>query len=169
MDPLASNPFTVFTFIAAPAVMTNAAAVMSLTASNRIARAVDRSRALVVELAKAGAVAEDIRPFRIREVGVAHDRAVLLNRALAAFQFAFGFFAAASILALVGATFGHFQLTYLMYGNVLVALVSMALAVGGVVRGAYLLVRESQMAYRVLREETAYIMHGLVLPPSPDL
>ena len=44
MDPFSANPFTVFTLITAPAVLTNAAAVMSLTTSNRLARAIDRGR-----------------------------------------------------------------------------------------------------------------------------
>ena len=45
MPPFTTNPFIVFTFIAAPAVLTNAAALLGLTTSNRIARAIDRARA----------------------------------------------------------------------------------------------------------------------------
>src|SRR5262245_31170372 len=98
-----SSPFTVFTLIAAPAVMTNAAAVMSLTTSNRLARAVDRARALVKELA--GPVKGDAeeRAFHVREVETARERAELLIQALASFQVAFAFFATATLVALVGA------------------------------------------------------------------
>ena len=42
MDPLITNPFAVLTFIAAPAILTNASSVMALGTSNRFARAIDR-------------------------------------------------------------------------------------------------------------------------------
>jgi hypothetical protein len=169
MDPLSSNPFIVFTFLAAPAVMTNAAAVMSLTTANRIARAVDRSRALVAELADPGATPADIRAFRVREVEVARERAVLLNRALASFQLAFGSFATATLVALLGAFVGHFELRYVGYGVFLLVLACMAVAVGGVARGAWLVVRESRMAYAILREETAHVLRVLIVPPDEQV
>ena len=68
MNLLTDNPFIVLTVIAAPAVLTNASAVMSLTTSNRIARAVDRGRALVAELSKPEPMPVEKRQFRIREV-----------------------------------------------------------------------------------------------------
>ena len=46
MDPLATNPFGILTFIVAPAILTNASSVMALGTSNRFARAIDRARAL---------------------------------------------------------------------------------------------------------------------------
>ena len=93
----ADNPFVVFTVIAAPAVMTNAAAIMSLTTSNRLARAVDRSRALVAELKKAEGESAEERSLHLREVEVARQRAELLIQALAAFQVAFAAFATATL------------------------------------------------------------------------
>ena len=38
-----TNPFTVLTFIAAPAVLTNASSVLALGTSNRFARVIDRA------------------------------------------------------------------------------------------------------------------------------
>jgi hypothetical protein len=43
---LATNPFVVLSYVSGPAILTNAAALMLLSTSNRFARAVDRSRAL---------------------------------------------------------------------------------------------------------------------------
>ena len=43
---LQSNPFFILTFIVAPAILTNASALMVLSTSNRFARAVDRARDL---------------------------------------------------------------------------------------------------------------------------
>ena len=40
------NPLATLSFIVAPAVLTNAASVMVMSTSNRLARAVDRAREL---------------------------------------------------------------------------------------------------------------------------
>src|SRR5229473_6503272 len=49
-SPITENPFAVLTLIAAPAVFTNASSVLSLGTGNRLARVVDRTRALVKDL-----------------------------------------------------------------------------------------------------------------------
>jgi hypothetical protein len=46
MSPFNENPFAVMTLIAAPAIVTNAASVLTLGTGNRLARVVDRSRGL---------------------------------------------------------------------------------------------------------------------------
>ena len=55
MDPTAAvvaatNPFAALTFIAAPALLTNTSSLLLLGTSNRLARAVDRVRALTAHL-----------------------------------------------------------------------------------------------------------------------
>jgi len=40
------NPFAILSFIVAPAVLTNASSVLSMSTTNRLARAVDRAREL---------------------------------------------------------------------------------------------------------------------------
>src|SRR5207237_9799103 len=50
ITPVADSPFAVLTLIAAPAVFTNASSVLSLGTGNRLARVVDRTRALVKDL-----------------------------------------------------------------------------------------------------------------------
>ena len=47
MPALDTNPFAILTFIAAPAVLTNASSVLALGTSNRFARAIDRTRAMI--------------------------------------------------------------------------------------------------------------------------
>jgi len=168
MEPLgASNPFVVFTFIAAPAVMTNAAAVMSLTTANRLARAVDRGRALLAELTKSDGQASDKRHFQVREIGVAHRRAELLIRALGAFQLAFGAFAAASLVALLGACLALVAPKIVVTLTLFLVVAVMLLAIGALTHGAGLLVHESRLAYTILHEQTLAIsslQHGL--PPG---
>ncbi|MGL4552829.1 MAG: DUF2721 domain-containing protein [Gemmataceae bacterium] len=162
MDPLAAgNPFVVFTFIAAPAVMTNAAAVMSLTTSNRLARAVDRGRALLVELSHPEPLPPELRDLHLREVEVARQRAELLIRALGAFQLSFGSFAAATLVALFGACLGLVAPRVVVVVTLFAVVGCMAVAIGGIVTGAGLVVRESRMAYTILREESAHVLRML--------
>ena len=162
MDLLTGNPFIVLTVIAAPAVLTNASAVMSLTTSNRIARAVDRGRALVAELSRSETMAVEKRQFRIREVEVSQRRAVLLIQAMAMFQFACGGFATTTVLALFGAALGFLGIREVNITALAVVLLCKALAVAGIVRGSFLLIRESRMAYSVLRQEAEQMLDSFL-------
>ena len=51
MAGLAESPFAALTIVVAPAILTNASSVLCLGTGNRIARVVDRTRALRAELA----------------------------------------------------------------------------------------------------------------------
>jgi len=55
MDPQV-NPFAVLSFIVAPAILTNASSVLTLSTSNRLARAVDRARELTTALESTAAL-----------------------------------------------------------------------------------------------------------------
>ena len=165
MDLLGGNPFIVLTFIAAPAVLTNACAVMSLTTSNRIARAVDRGRSLVKELSRPDPMPSERRQFRLLEVSVAQRRAVLLIEAMASFQFACAGFAMTTILALLGAALGFLGIRAVNIAALALVLACQSLAVAGIVRGASKIIRESRMAYTVLRQEAdqmldTFLPHG---------
>jgi hypothetical protein len=166
MQPFTENPFTVFTFIAAPAVLTNSAALLGLTTSNRLARAVDRARTLVRELSGADRKDDSLGSFRVREIEVARWRAVLLVRALGFFQLACGSFAAATLMALLGAVLALFNATTLREASLIATLVCTAVAVAGIVAGCSILVRESRMAYSILREETIHVLEALGEPHS---
>ena len=96
MDPLVTNPFAVLTFIAAPAILTNASSVMALGTSNRFARAIDRARALAAEVERRAAMPEDLARLRIKQLHFASRRVLLLVRALTAFYLSLGSFAAAT-------------------------------------------------------------------------
>ena len=50
--PVSDSPLAILTFIAAPAVFTNAASVLALGTGNRLARVVDRTREISTELHK---------------------------------------------------------------------------------------------------------------------
>src|SRR5689334_19393342 len=104
MDPF-TNPFAVLTFIAAPAILTNASSVMALGTSNRFVRAIDRVRALSAELGGQHAMSEPLKQLRLKQLRYAGRRVLMVVRALASFYVSLGAFAAASLTSLVGAGF----------------------------------------------------------------
>lgn len=165
MDPFSSNPFTVFTLITAPAVLTNASAVMSLTTSNRLARAIDRGRELQGELTHTRASGE--RAANVRRLEVVRRRALLLTQALGAFQLAFGSFAAATLVALTGAGLASFQLFPLAHAALFGSFLCFMTAILSTMVGAVRLVRETRLAYEIIREDTERLLAALGDPPKP--
>lgn len=101
--PAVDNPFAVLTLIAAPAVFTNASSVLSLGTGNRLARVVDRTRALSEKLHAKPREAEEVAMWG-RHIGRLEKRAELLVRAMSFFYTAVGAFAAASLISLLGAS-----------------------------------------------------------------
>lgn len=148
---LPANPFAVLSFIVAPAILTNASSVLVLSTSNRLARAVDRARALSRELEASADLAADAQ--RLGELTVAEKRSVLLVRALRAFYLAVSGFASATLLSLIGAVLAPSATAELatLMGYVVIA--AGLVAVGSIVFGSVLLVRETRMAVAVLSEQ----------------
>ena len=149
---LGGNPFAILSFIVAPAILTNASSVLAMSTSNRLARAVDRGRELTKQLeAPAGdSPAETDR--RLRELSAAEQRALMLIRALQSFYTALGAFAAAALLSILGAAAVSFGASGSTPVFEVLAIVSGVLAVGSLVHGSSLLVRETRIAVQVMRE-----------------
>ena len=174
MDPTAvSNPFSVLTFIAAPAVLTNAASVMVTSTSTRFARAVDRARALAKELVGAAPADDDAAVSKMKQLSYANRRAAILVRALTAFYLAVGAFAAASLTSLLGSILAvGFDSAPVRHGANLAAFACGAVGVGGLVGGAAMLVVETRLTLAIIREEAALVSRtlGIALPhaqPAP--
>jgi uncharacterized membrane protein len=150
-----SNPFAVLSFIVAPAILTNSSTVLILSTSNRLARAVDRARALGKDLEASPDPGSEADEQRLRELTVVEKRSVLLVRALRIFYLAVSGFASAALLSLAGAILAEsapaWVATFLGYVVIAAGLV----AVGSVIFGAVLLVRETRMAVAILSEQTA--------------
>jgi hypothetical protein len=165
MDPLITNPFAVLTFIAAPAILTNASSVMALGTSNRFARAIDRARSLAAELASQKTVPEMVKQLRLRQLRSVSRRVLILVRALTAFYLSLGAFAAASFTSLIGAAFVITHLDVPRMVAMMVALVCGVVGIGGLVIGSALLVWESRLTLAILREETNLVVEGIHLKP----
>ena len=165
MDPLITNPFAVLTFIAAPAILTNASSVMALGTSNRFARAIDRARALAAELKNPQAIPESVKPLRLRQLRSVSRRVLMLVRALTAFYVSLGAFAGASFTSLIGAAFVITHLDVPRVVAMMIALGCGVIGIGGLVMGSALLVWESRLTLAILREETNLVVEGIHLKP----
>lgn len=148
------NPFAILSFIVAPAILTNASSVLAMSTSNRLARAVDRARELTRQLESPGEASPLETSDRLRELAAAETRALMLIRALQSFYTALGAFAAAALISLLGAaaiTAGRGSSSLFE----LVAIAAGLIAVGALVHGSILLVRETRIAVQVLRDRAA--------------
>ena len=163
MDPLVTNPFAVLTFIAAPAILTNASSVMALGTSNRFARAVDRVRTLAKELRDQAEADSETTRLRLQQFEQAQRRMRLLVRALTCFYFSLGGFAAASFTSLLGAVFVISGQGFAREVAMLVAFGCGVGGIGGLVAGSALLIWESRFTLKILREESELIVRELGL------
>jgi hypothetical protein len=158
MTHMGDNPFAILTFIAAPAILTNASSIMSLGTSNRFARAIDRARMLSAQVENHRGETTPTIELNIRQLQASERRALLLVRALTAFYFSVGAFAAASLISLLGAGFFVVGREFLRQVTLMVALGAGLCGVGGLVTGSCLLVFETRMTLRILGEETDFML-----------
>jgi hypothetical protein len=154
MNPADANAFTNLSLIAAPAVLTNASSVLVLSTGNRLARAVDRARALSSELGSHAGHANPLAPLRLSQLGRTERRAILLLAALRLFYLALGSFAAATLTSLLGAIVTP-EKPWLYRGAEIIAALAGLLGVGGIIVGTGALVRETRLAVESVSEEAA--------------
>lgn len=152
LTPVADNPFAVLTLIAAPAVFTNASSVLALGTSNRLARAVDRTRQLARELHNDPAD-EDTMKMWGRQIDRLQVRASLLVRALSFFYTAIGAFAGASLVSIIAASLAGSSYKLPFAAVAAVSVIAGTLGFIGLVMGCSLLVRETRLALISLSEE----------------
>jgi len=158
MDHWTTNPFQVLTFIVAPAILTNASSVMALGTSNRFARALDRARILSSQVRGRESEPDPEIALHVRQIRAAETRILLLVRALTAFYLSVGSFAAASLVSLMGAVFFVAHQEALRHITLIIALCAGFVGVSGLVAGSGLLVWETRMALRILRDETQFLV-----------
>ena len=144
------DPFAVLTAVVAPAILTNACSVLSQSTTTRIARVVDRSRALMgLQPAERAVRGESYD----RELKILRVRANLLINSLRFFYIALAMFAATALIAIVGSVFIAFDLKTGFNITAVFGLVVGTVAVLGTVAGCALMMRETQLAIHSLTEE----------------
>jgi hypothetical protein len=150
-----TNPFAVLSLIVAPAILTNACSLLSMSTSNRLARAVDRARELAKQLEEPSAGGTDATR-RLNELATAEQRSVMLLSALRSFYIALSGFASATLVSLLGAVLIRFSGPIVLALEI-AAVVAGVVAVGALVHGSLLLVRETRIAVSVLRQRAAAV------------
>jgi hypothetical protein len=166
MDPLNTNPFSLLTFIAAPAILTNASSVNVLSTSNRLARSMERARAISIQIEEHEDDTDGGNAVRLKLLKFAERRTLLIVRALTCFYIAIGSFAAASLISLLGAVFVAAQQDLLRQITLAVSLCAGVVGVGGLAIGSGLLVFETRMALRGMAEETRFLLSKHKHKPS---
>ena len=152
MPGLDQSPWALLTFLAAPAILTNASTVLALGTSNRLARASDRARAassalLGVKSSAPGPLASDsTTAVQYEEFETAARRAAMLVQALRRFYLAAGCFAAAACIALLGAVGAYFDAHTLDVGGRALAITATIGGVASLVSGTLRLVAETRVA-----------------------
>ena len=153
---LSHSPFAVLTFIAAPALLTNASSVLALSTINRMLRTRDRMAELFAK-SEAGGQSDAEAARLIGLVDRVERQAVLLLGALHSIYVALGAFSAATLVTLLGAAFGSFQGSFWFRWLVALGMVLGFLGVGGLVYGSANLFRATQLSLVNIREEAALI------------
>lgn len=152
-----SNPFAALTFIAAPALLTNASSLLLLGTSNRLARAVDRMRAVTSQLEHHATAEDPGIGLELDLLRLAEQRVRIIVRALTAFYLAVGSFAGGTMLALVGAalvTPGHDAARlWVMRATIAACLVGVA----AIMSASLALVFESRLTFRILSREAGLV------------
>ncbi len=102
---LAQSPFAALTFIAAPALLTNASSVLALSTINRMLRTRDRMQELFAK-SEGGGQSQPEAARLIEQVNRVERQATLLLRALHSIYVALAAFACSTLVTLLGAGLG---------------------------------------------------------------
>jgi hypothetical protein len=151
---LTQNPFAVLTFIAAPAILTNATSVLAMSTINRMLRSRERMHQMLTE-------SDSPTLYRgldvVEQVNRVEQQGVLLLRALHWIYSALGAFTAASLVSLLGAVAGPLGqervLNFLIAAGLLLGITGVA----GVIAGCVFLFHATRLSLLNIREEAALI------------
>lgn len=154
---MTASPFAALTFIAAPALLTNASSVLLLGTSNRLARAVDRVRYLASSLEHHPDTAARLAQLELSQLRRAEQRVRVIVRAMTAFYLAVGAFAFSTMVALLGAGLLTPEQTLWLPLVVRVTTTAAIVGVASLMYGALTLVFESRLTFSILRAEADFV------------
>lgn len=151
---LTQNPFAILTFIAAPALLTNASCLLALSTINRLLRTRDSMRELLKE---SESTTHPARPDFIEHVNRVERQAMLLLGALRWIYTALGSFAAATLVTLLGAVTGEIGNEIAMRAVTVAGIVLGVVGVAGLIGGCLNLLHATQLSLLNIRGEAAFI------------
>ena len=158
---LSTNPFIVLSYVSGPAILTNAAALLLLSTSNRFARAIDRSRQLVGEI-------RELSDSGRAELAIAARRVKLIARTMSSLYLSAASFAVATLMSVLGAVVAESSGGLAAEIAIIVALLCGLIGFAAFVTGAIGLVIESQLAVRALTHETDEALALLAKMANPS-
>jgi hypothetical protein len=157
---LTDNPFAALTFVVAPAILTNAASVLCLGTANRLARVLDRTRAVSAQLVRLGANERNHVVYQHQLAGL-EVRWNLVLRGLRLFYMSLGSFAAAALFSLFG-SIPAISVQHLAFVTIaILGLASGTVGVAGLIVGCATLMQETHSAVQSLVEETQLATHPI--------
>ncbi|MBS0209242.1 MAG: DUF2721 domain-containing protein [Planctomycetes bacterium] len=153
---VSQSPFAVLTFIAAPALLTNASSVLALSTTNRMLRTRDRMQELFAK-AESPNLSEEQTALLIDQVNRVEIQGGLLLRALRDVYLALGAFAAATLVTLLGAALVNYQDAVWFWALAGLGLLLGFLGVTGLVLGSGALFRATRLSLLNIADEAALI------------
>jgi hypothetical protein len=154
MDPHL-NPFSVLSWIIAPALLTNAATLLILSTANRLARAVDRAQELSRRLEDEADPASSEAIRRLGELTAHEQRSFMLLSALRSFYIACGSFATATLISIFGAVIASLAARDLVRVLEVCGAVAGLVAVSALIYGTVVVMRETSIVVQVLQQRAA--------------
>ena len=151
---LTNNPFAVLTFIAAPALLTNASCLLALSTINRLLRTRESMRELLKESERE---TQPRGPKFLEHVNRVERQASLLLRALHFIYVALGAFVSATLVTLLGAVAEQAGSELAMKAVIGLGLLLGVIGVAGLVGGSVNLFHATQISLVNIREEAETI------------
>ncbi len=159
------SPFAILTAIVAPAILTNACSVLSLGTAQRVARVVDRTRAVTAEITN-HEPGSDLYKGLTHQIDLLRVRGRLLVRALRYAYMALGGFASSALIAVLGGLLSHYQQAQATRIVTSIGLVVGVISVTGLTTACILMVRETAIAIDNLTEEAQLYSKAMALRPK---
>ena len=153
MDPQL-NPFSVLSWIIAPALLTNACTLLILSTANRLARAVDRAQELSSKLEDRANPTSPEAILHLRELTAHERRSLMLLAALRSYNVACGSFATATLISIFGAVVASLGARDLVRVLEACGAVAGLVAVGALIYGSVVVTRETSIVVSVLQQRT---------------
>jgi hypothetical protein len=158
MDPtsLAENPFAALSFIAAPALLTNASSVFAMSTINRMLRTRDSMRDLLAKTEAGGQTPEQAARL-LEQVNRVERQAALLLQALRSIYIALAAFACATLVTLLGAGLAAFSIQGWPRFFAAVGVLLGFIGVGGMVIACVNLFHATQLSLANIRQEAEVV------------
>jgi len=158
--PFTQSPFAALTFVAAPALLTNASSVLAMSTINRMLRTRERMTELLKK-SEAGVNSEADAVLLLDLVNRVETQAALLLKALHSIYVALGAFASGTLVTLLGAGVAPFQGEPWLHIAAWLGVALGIVGVGGLVLGCANLFSATRLSLTNIREEASLIRERL--------